>query len=1615
MSNFTETINISFKNILNDAANGKFPVTYVNRQAIEFAQRESNLVEDGVSISLGQDRNLSSNPRERNVTTLSPKASVLIKKKAFSTFKGNNDLQWLDKTEKMLLRATKSLFAYKVTQIRAYESLTKIESFFQESSEISLNLLVELFNNAQFLNAEPENFVNENLPGIIRSFQRLSGYAADVIKEYNYEGIKEDILLILERNAFASDIDLTTWIVDPNDTENYGTGPGTGVIELGIFSDFSTNTSLNTEPSSASISLEDPYRILFITEGDIEIAIEEALVGTLGILKALGDTSTPVDTRSIVASGLEVLGLGGFDNDIDVDYIRDRLRTFYLGRPIINPGDGVHFYIRGNKTTEFFRNVEPFDRNFLSIDESILEAERILFTNKKIDLETYKRLRQFSDNSFGMRHVFGGFVKETSESWNNGSWTVKVDCTDNMGWLRWSRFMKEPALQDAQGILEDPLTPYVIKKDPLGRVLPNPELIEENKQLINNGLLTFDSGILNGQYATEQNLLQGQYNQSGSISGAKILQHPHGLVYRWKEGIFTATNSLSVVDPIQEDATTLKQNAQKYGLQVAEDVLNNLDIANILSILIVGQPYNVETFINQAYLVMNIKEKSGEVNQTDPLAAVLNVVRRQNTNFGNFRPYRMITLSDQTLLQSADNSILRNETNTKVRQLRSRLNKLDILIDKLKQERTGRNSNGTAQRIAAVSNSNDLIIRTLEAERESIQKGIQEQIDTLRNSGPITSTDLLTQNFNLFGRSKTLPLSGNAREDHQTTRAMTLVGAQRRIEDVRLNRDKNLFIVSDQYDEHTDLRPFLFKLRDSNYKIFKGSFVYTYDKCEEAANFLNLEFFCNSQGHLEFRPPQWNRTPLSILERLFEISRRTSKKIVPDFLTEVFQNRTASLRREIHALNIKIVILCLLLNRYPDRSIIPNFSVSISVAKLSGKDDIPPDLKIGKASLKFFGVDIENFSDSSGYSVDISPAKKIVDLVDPLRKVGVKTDKSLFIKVKLGQDGDHIDGDTETILGNFDPVFQETSNIVNNVLNVAIKSSAIQPIELATTENLIKLRESFTKLIGIDPVADLVPRNENFKDTDFIFNSEEENPEVDNIVKAEKYLKKLEEAISSRDSLVTILQRNKAKQDELDEVEGILSGEFTAGRVNIADRIGNLTKTISSIFTGDATKGSLFDHLVEDDRRHLLGPGSGRRFIIEEADIISCSFTENEPRYCRIDFTGDAPITGDTYRQAFEDTFFWAGAVDFDLWRQYGYKDGGYKAIPFSNDAENISKPYAITDLQLQRLMINRGSITVAGNEYYEPGDVVYIKSKQLLYYVRSVDHNFNWGSSFTTSLTLEYGHPPGTYLPSPLDIIGQQFTKQPLQGNILTYRNMEGDDSYRVLQPYSSLIFPVGRDISEFGLQEILSYKDNAIRFYTMMVELNSLLIGAANRVVLIRGFVFKGSEEEKQEVIKNISYAKTLILNPVMLTSEKTGLAEDISALRSRGLSGMGVQIGNKKSLMPLTLPNGQIIQPIPKGKIAEQIVYINKGGNTDEVRTFNPSIQTTQTIDGFDVTINDYLSSFPKGGPKQRTWLDIKNNGNITGISFNLDPTALKASSVIEIGVLDVDRQIKANLRG
>ena len=1631
-------------------------------ERIAYGQSDLHLVESGVAVFIDQNRSTGVKPKSRAIVALNPTASVLIKKKAFSTFKSTNDLRWMDKTEKMLLRTTKALFALKVAQLRAYESLTKLDNFYDETGDINFALLADLISSSKYLQLPGQNNKSSDALALVASFGAAAGMAASV----------DDVIKIVRRNAFSTANTKTTWIVDPDDVTNYGTGPGTGVIELCTFTNISTSIGITSESKSASITILDPHRIMNIIEDDIEMAIEEALYGTLGLMNDLayaGMGGEYIDPSLIVSSALEIFGLGNLDSTIDVDYIRDRLRVFYLGKWIVNVNDGVHIYIAGNKSVTGNNNIESdsfdthLDNSYFQIDENILEAERKLYTNQNIDKDTYKNIRKYSNNSFIMQHVFGGYVKSVGESYSPDKSSLSISCQDNMGWLTGVRFMEEPALLDPKAALEDPITPFDIKTSSSDSSLRGPglELLPENKILLKSGLLSHNSGLLAGYNANESNIFQGQYSGPGSAYGSQIVQHPSGLVYRWRTGVLGITSQFSPNGSSSGTASaTSPATRQNYGFTVTNSVVANLDVANVISVMVTGQPYNIETFTQLAFDAMNVVRSGSSLNPSDALSFTLDSIRNQNSFYGNFKPFRMITMSEQTVNKLSNDTFAVEDTKSKLSILRKKKNDINRRI-----------------RILEKSIGNEPIVRLLQSEIASIDASINNQVQAVyRNNGSplgngINSSDLFDANFNVFGQNKVLKINGNAESNHDLNRAMMRVATMRRIEDVKLNRDQNLLIVSDQYDLNPDIKAFMLKLRTSNFKLFQGQYLNVYDRCTEAANATMMEFFCNSQGHLEIRPPQYNKTPLSVLNALYKYQNATKRKIVPDFLFSMFGERVSSLKLEIHSTNVRIAIIALILGKYPDSSLIPGVALS------------------GRASLSFFGVSYSSEDDSSN--------RKKNPLNIDIYKVRLSDSHSNYLSLDIGstEDGDILFGDTTTLIGNFDEIVREygtgsssgisiydktLDSIVNpnkNIANTSSQSGKTQDNSIKgikgfgtasqTADGVNAIVESFRKASGHNPSSGLTASgpNETFLAKDLLIEVEESLINSGAVeARLDKLFEELDQAVSKRNSLVNLLKKNLEKRAELERIETDLTNGFSEDNTdfwedpdvqsvvdnvfsdnNISSEKSNNDKkrkgysgVISSLYeagaytkrtidatrdflTGSATQGSLFDHLIDDDTRNLLGPGSGRRFVIYDEQIKGYEVRESEPQMTRIDVFGTTPLVNDQMKQVTggENLIQWAGAVDYDLWRQYGYKHKAILDAPFISDAETQGKPLALQHLSLQRAVIFSGSAQLVGNEYYQPGDTVYIPSKGLLFYVAAVSHSFGLGSSFDTNLTLMYGHPPGTYLPSPMDIIGQSYSKDILKhGTYIVKRKNNGDDSYRPLQPDCTIRFPKSPKITENNLEYLLSHKNNMVKFYNMITDISNGLL-TPNRVLLIRGFTKEDSEEA--DILEKLNLVSGIFQNPVMLSQKlDTAVGDDLLAdflQPTQTLLNINAGSGMNKELKTMFLPNGATMTKVSKEQILLQVAKFNR--DTSEFAASKPSYKCFSAVnlrnigklkkDGadyvsdFDKLSADFYGDLPKGGPSQSTWLEMDD---LLQNIFSSNPLIKDYEKVIEIGILDLD---------
>ena len=193
----------------------------------------------------------------------------------------------------------------------------------------------------------------------------------------------------------------------------------------------------------------------------------------------------------------------------------------------------------------------------------------------------------------------------------------------------------------------------------------------------------------------------------------------------------------------------------------------------------------------------------------------------------------MITMNKKSIQKSITDIAERETLNNNLKGLQERKIKIRNQIRLLQESVTD------VQRKAR----NNILIQTLTAELNNVELSIRNQLRLARNSGIVDQKDIRTFNFNFLNPYNNLDFEGDDEFNQNVTRAMMHIGAKRRIEDVRLNRDQNYFIISDQYDYNVDLKPFLLNFRNSNFKLFEGSYSNTFERCQAANNIINFEFF----------------------------------------------------------------------------------------------------------------------------------------------------------------------------------------------------------------------------------------------------------------------------------------------------------------------------------------------------------------------------------------------------------------------------------------------------------------------------------------------------------------------------------------------------------------------------------------------------------------------------------------------------------------------------------------------------------------------------------------------------------------------------------------------------
>jgi hypothetical protein len=1384
-------------------------------------------------------------PKQYEILMQEPNASVLVKKKMFSSINENYRPDYMDKDEKLYYKAMKILFQNKCAQVSSLEKLSKIQKITSTVGSISdqlMPVIISLTDDAGsgFSLGGPGLFGGTNSNGEVGSFTKV-------------------IDRIRRLYAFNTTNPLTTWITDPTNLFQSQFGQGTGVIEITNFTNLSTNVGLDIKtPGSFNLTIQDPYEAMLITEYDIERAISDATnsnynhkifqFGQQGADQVINDATvrlnqlrsnrkaSPItfrvnpDTllgRRVVAIidriGTELpfeynsgfLGIGGgvkvaasylfqtgnktlgdvagFDglnvtpeNSLGPDsniralnpesefsvfqrlvtaifskmqldansrgafvttnkntnYARRKLRFHFSGKLIIQPMDTVHIYMNSksrydnkllgglnnmftgsgilqnlNKTITDFKNAA--DTLFNPSGSVNLQAEKASFVGPDFPNFLWSLIRnQFVTEKEGT-HVFAGIVQGAEDAWSDGKFTVSVRGTDNSAYFEMGKINFKPGVDVFNGALLDPLTPFKTKFDTItsNAKSQTPELLDENKFLLGvssdtgSPLVKFKLGPNVGQPVRGDNFIQDVSLDKSSNQVGKIFYAPDGLVYKWKEGIGTL---------VQFGESINLNDANRTGNPaITKEPFAGQDVMNVISLLITGLPYN---FANYWKAVSNFdgfqrdpqSQQDSAYSYYDSLKSDLT---KNNIIWGNFIPFKNLSIDEQSFAKSMQGQfrILQNNQD------------LNSKLQKLAEAQRRANMFSSTDAIA-VANKDKFssqyekaksIVSELTTEINSIISRIQK--DDQSSSALVLTGGDVSFDFNEFqnGTNPNKQIADAAtrrllrRQINYLTRRMSY--------NVRANDDKNLFIVDDYYDKDYDIIAYEQALTEG-IKLYNNEFTSVKDKIISTSELLNLEVFCDTQGHVRVRPPQYNRMPSSIFYRMMFLKKSMGVQIFPQFLDDIFGDQINTLKERIEIIEDKIRLDCAVLGIGTDKD-----------------SDQTADWKC-IAFITNYGA-----ADGNGepFSFLSEPSGTITDLI-------------------AAKDTSNPDANPVDKVDQNSRTFTQLQNQATSTKNVFTNSDRFKIILQALTNTKLDLagygiqdKSAFAVNKRIDNLINRlrVKSGQQIPKTSYLVTSSildnGVNIPAGQSIDVFKTTQELADSIRDRQKVVKLLfgaVKNSIEANSLDDDSDTGNNLLTPGNY------------------GNSHTPEIFEHMIEDESYDDYGPGSGSRYIIKRAQIKSINISENPPDFTMIEVKGqlsplipNASLPGDlnSFPQG-GNGLVTAAAVDYDMWRNYGFRGQAPINVPFLSDPNSQCAPYASMILSRARRNILRGTVTISGNEYMQPGEVVFLQDRNMLFYVSSVRHNFSFGSSFTTTLELTYGHTPGEYIPTTLDVIGK-------------------------------------------------------------------------------------------------------------------------------------------------------------------------------------------------------------------------------------------------------------------
>lgn len=1348
----------------------------------------------------GKIRNV--RPRAMEVIAQEPDITVLVKKRIFSSLIENYRTDLMDENDKLFLRATKKLFYNKCRLIAAYEQLTKIERIASKDAGIVNDFL---------------------LPQI---FTAIDIFDSNPITSELISGKTKNILETIRKVKALSDPNyITTWVDDKTIPYVTDKGEGTGVIDLTLVQSCNWRNSVKWKGGEASLTILDPYKMMIITEDDIEQAISDASsvfkasnffqltefqlqqsiedlkerlteirrsrgmppirfiisentllhkkvraiydeigeeiifsfnAGSFGVnLFSLENSTIEIDPQSLSKEySLQDNEIGLFkqiahniylwlaqkfntksritDFNKEMNYIRKKMILHYHGKSIIQPMDVINIFVssktfKDSKLTTGLnysytgdKLVGKLNSTIGSVEsalddlvdsfsgggnqESYVENEKNAIVGPEFPTWLWYMMRNEFTRQAAGTCVFSGIVDRSTHSYNVGKYTLNIGAKDNSFYFDMGQVNFQPSVSVYNGNLYDPLTPFKETYDISSGILRGevPELLPENIRVLNSDCIKSKLGRKRGKAETEDNYLNAKEVEkipSGLFGGRfvqgtrRIFTDPEGFVYRWKEGI----GSLVLFGDPHADGSAFQTEASP---NLTKSPFAGQDVMNVLSLLITGQPYDFNTFLRGALRQGKLtKEDAQGSTSVSFFRGLLTQLSETNSTWGNFIPFKKLIINERgyNFLASGEFDLIsRNETLSSLLQERAKLfDQLTTLVPDLKNTPQFINSDKTFDNRGNIN----LVFQLGDKLIELDSRIAREKEDFVKTQNQLDTNKNAIGSIKIFGNDISFdPEADSTGQASESKRNRERSEFRKKINYMTQRRVWKVRSNEDQnlliVDDAYDKNYDIQAFEQSliELKLFESTYMNVSEQVNLVANLLGLEVFADSQGHIHIRPPQYNRIPSSVYYDLLQKRAQKGIQIFPKYLESLFFNKIQSLSTQIEIVEDQIRLRAAVLGAATDTEVESKIGSNFRLVTTIGGF-------LG-------GTDIRNLL------MQAEPDFSSQTLSESLNSLSTDLNSAINNKV------------------NFDITRQ--IQVVNDTQTFNIQSTSRSVIEARISEIADRLSGKMNQKIPQEEYSSLA------------LNSSSRNQS--NILRISNEIADL---ISERQMLIKSL--SNATQNLK---EGVAVNSTTSG---VAEGIlsPNIYKSDESIFP------AILEHMIEDETNDDYGTNSGKRFVIQDSQIYNISITETPPEHTIVQVDGSLEVglvegPSGLNLGGGANGISTAFAVDYDMWRMYGFKAPYSISAPYFSNPYTQCAPYAVYLLNLARKNIFRTNISLIGNEFIQAGEVYYIEDRDLLVYADSVSGEYTYGSSFRTTIDGTFAHSPGEYIPTQLDIIGK-------------------------------------------------------------------------------------------------------------------------------------------------------------------------------------------------------------------------------------------------------------------